>query len=198
MWFRSDESLNARWQSLMDANAGPGRRHKLADSQARTSSTAVLTAAAVLQVLALMAGMLIIEGHWYPGLSLPFWALPQPALMAAWTLLILCTGVAVLGVHRVSTGEQVEADAVAARRRALLLINAQLLLCGAWLLSFFVGHGLGASFALSCSLWLLTVVSVAAFMNLRPAAGWLLAPQLLWFSYLLVLSGVIWLSQAPA
>lgn len=191
MWFRSDESVSARWTP--SAHADSGHSHSLGARAAgaqRTHNT-YLTALAVLQAIGLIGSMMVLGGQWYSSLNLPVWALTQQAMMAGWTVLIVSTGVAVLGLHKVDAGDDAEADA--ARRRALMLVNAQLLLCGFWLASFFVAHLLGVSFAVSCTLWLLTVFSVAAFMELKPAAGWLLAPQLLWFSYLLVLSGVIWL-----
>lgn len=149
-----------------------------------------LTVTAIGQSIALVLAMLWLSEQWYQSLSLPQWALPHAWLMSAWTVLAICSAIAVLAIHRLAGAE------AAVLNRPLLLVNLQLVLGLAWLGLFYGLHTLGAAFALACVLWLLTLATVAAFMNLRPLAAWLLVPQMLWFSYLLILNGVLWLTAA--
>lgn len=188
-----NEFLEAHWQR---------RRRQHADAGGERASTAVtrmlatdrwqsaLTVTAVGLAVGLVLAMLWLSDQWYRGLSLPQWALPQAWLMSAWTVLAICCAIAVLAIHRL---RGVDATAL---NRPLLLLNLQLLLGLAWLGLFYGLHALGAAFSLACVLWLLTLATVAAFMNLRPLAAWLLVPQMLWFSYLLILNGVLWLTAA--
>lgn len=188
-----NELLEVHWQRR--------RRHHADGSEDSASATAApkaavgrwqsgLTVAAVGQSIALVLVMLWLSDQWYQALPLPQWALPQAWLMSAWTVLATCCAIAVLAIHRLAGTE------AAALNRPLLLVNLQLVLGLAWLGLFYGLHTLGAAFALACVLWLLTLATVAAFMNLRPLAAWLLVPQMLWFSYLLILNGVLWLTAA--
>lgn len=191
MRFLSNEFLDQHWQRLRDRHtaripAVSGASTVLQPAWVQTA----LTGLAITQAVLMVVVMLWLSDQWYQALALPQWAMPQAWLMSAWTVLAMFSAIAVLAVHRLDLESPVELN------RPLLLVNVQLLLGLAWLGLFYGLHALGSGFALACLLWLLTLATVAAFMNLRPLAAWLLVPQMLWFSYLLILNGVLWLTAA--
>ena len=166
-----NEFLEAQWQRRRRQHREPGSEQRSSvDAAIRLSGRwqSGLTVTAVGQSVALVLAMLWLSDQWYQSLPLPQWAMPQDWLMSAWTVLATCSAIAVLAIHRLAGAEPV------ALNRPLLLVNLQLVLGLAWLGLFYGLHALGAAFALTCLLWLLTLATVAAFMNLRPLAAWLL------------------------
>ena len=68
-------------------------------------------------------------------------------------------------------------------RPALLVFFAQLALNMAWSGIFFGARLPGVAFAEIVILWLAIAFNAAIFYLLKPAAGWLLLPYLLWMTY---------------
>jgi tryptophan-rich sensory protein len=79
-----------------------------------------------------------------------------------------------------------------ANRIALSLFLAQLVLNALWSWLFFAWH-LGASaFADIVILWVLIIATLISFWRVRPLAGALLIPYLLWVSFASALNYSIW------
>ena len=113
-----------------------------------------------------------------PPLSPPAWLFP-----VVWTVLFLLMGLASWLVLRQQRRLQA----------ALPVYGVQLLFNFFWSLLFFRwGLFLPALFWLA-ALWGLIVWTMALFRRTRPAAGWLLAPYLLWVSFAAYLNAGIWL-----
>jgi tryptophan-rich sensory protein len=77
-------------------------------------------------------------------------------------------------------------------RTALGLFGVQLLVNGGWSFAFFWARSPGLGLVVIVTLWGLLVWTVERFFRLRPAAGWLLVPYLLWVTYALALNAAIW------
>ena len=84
----------------------------------------------------------------------------------------------------------------AMRRTAIRLFWVQFALNLLWSPLFFGLHSPGAAFIDICLLWMAVVATALAFGRLRPLAGYLLLPYVLWVSFALVLNGTIWLMNA--
>ena len=61
---------------------------------------------------------------------------------------------------------------------------------------FFGLRSPGLAFVDICLLWVALLATMLAFGRVRPLAGYLLLPYLLWVSFALVLNGTIWLMNA--
>lgn len=74
------------------------------------------------------------------------------------------------------------------RTNAFRLFFAQLALNYAWSPVFFGGHMMEIAFVLLFLILLLALVTAKAFRRIRPMAGWLLLPYLLWLCLAVVLN----------
>jgi translocator protein len=79
-----------------------------------------------------------------------------------------------------------------AARTALTLFGVHLLFNAAWSAIFFGLQSPGLAFAEIVLLWLMIVALVVLFWRLRPLAGMLLLPYLVWVSFAAVLNFSIW------
>lgn len=140
---------------------------------------------AVAFVAAALGGAASIEaGPFYAGLARPEWAPPAALFGPVWTVLYLLMGVAAWLVWRVG--------GFAAARTALALFLVQLAFNALWSWLFF-GWQLGAlAFVDILLLWALIVATLIAFWRLRPLAGALLVPYLLWVSFAAALNYAVW------
>jgi len=77
-------------------------------------------------------------------------------------------------------------------RGALALFGLQLALNILWSLIFFGLEQPGAAFMEIAALWIAVCATMIAFWRIRPLAGWLFVPYLLWVSYAAVLNGAVW------
>jgi tryptophan-rich sensory protein len=120
----------------------------------------------------------------YGQLVQPTWA-PPPALFGpVWSLLYAMMAIAAWLVWR--------RGGFRANRIALSLFLAQLVLNALWSWLFFAWH-LGASaFADIVILWVLIIATLISFWRVRPLAGALLIPYLLWVSFASALNYSIW------
>jgi len=120
----------------------------------------------------------------YGQLVQPSWAPPSSVFGPVWTLLYALMGIAAWLVWR--------ADSLRATRAALSLFLAQLAVNALWTWLFFA-WSLGAlAFADIVLLWLLVVATLVSFWRIRPLAGALLVPYLLWVSFAAALNFSIW------
>lgn len=123
-------------------------------------------------------------GPFYAQLVRPDWAPPASLFGPVWTVLYALMGIAAWLAWR----ERGFRNA----RFALGLFLVQLALNALWSWLFFGWH-LGAwAFADIVVLWGLILATVIAFSRIRPLAGALLVPYLLWVSFAAFLNHSVW------
>ena len=120
-------------------------------------------------------GSLFEPGAWYAGLAKPTWTPPSSIFGPVWSILYVMMGVAAWLVWK--------ERGLAGARLALGLYVAQLAANAAWSWLFFGLHRPGYAFLDIVLLWLLVAATLVAFWRIRRAAGWMLAPYLLWISF---------------
>ncbi|RYG86049.1 tryptophan-rich sensory protein [bacterium] len=120
----------------------------------------------------------------YGQLQRPSWAPPASLFGPVWTVLYLLIGVAGWLAWR--------EHASRARGPALTLYAAQLGLNALWSWLFFAWHLGGLALLDICLMWLVVLATLVQFWRLRPLAGALLVPYLLWISFATALNAAVW------
>jgi benzodiazapine receptor len=140
--------------------------------------------AVVFIAAAIGAAASIYAGSFYTQLVRPDWAPPQSVFGPMWTILYILMGIAAWlvwlrgGFHTAKT--------------ALVLFLVQLGFNALWTWLFF-GWQLGAlAFVDIIVLWGLIIATIISFWRIRPVAGALLVPYLLWVSFASALNYSIW------
>jgi benzodiazapine receptor len=126
----------------------------------------------------------IHAGSFYTQLARPDWAPPAAWFSPVWTTLYLLMGIAAWLVWREKGFHEA--------RGALILYLMQLAVNALWSWLFFSWKMGGAAFADIVVLWVLIVLTLRAFWRIKPIAGLLLAPYLLWVSFAMVLNYAVW------
>jgi tryptophan-rich sensory protein len=126
----------------------------------------------------------IQAGSFYTQLVRPDWAPPPAIFGPVWTVLYVLMGLAAWLVWRVG--------GFRAARSALTLFIAQLALNALWSWLFFGWHLGALAFADILVLWMLIVATMVSFWRIRPLAGVLLVPYLLWVSFASALNYSVW------
>ncbi len=126
----------------------------------------------------------IQAGSFYAQLARPEWAPPSNIFGPVWTVLYALMGIAAWLVWR--------AGGFRAARTALALFLVQLAVNALWSWLFFGWHLGGAALADIVLLWLLVVATLVAFWRIRPVAGALLIPYLLWVTFAAALNHSVW------
>lgn len=129
-------------------------------------------------------GARFTPGPWYAGLAKPGWTPPGAVFAPVWTILY--------GLMAVAGWLVWKAGATARTRAALAVFAVQLVLNTAWSWLFF---GLERpDLALLCIvlLWAAIVATITAFWRVRPLAGGLLLPYLIWVTFAAALNFQIW------
>jgi tryptophan-rich sensory protein len=126
----------------------------------------------------------IQAGSFYTQLLRPDWAPPPEIFGPVWTVLYVLMGIAAWLVWRVGGFH--------AARSALTLFLAQLALNALWTWLFFAWHRGALAFADILLLWALIVATLISFWRVRPLAGALLVPYLLWVSFASALNFYVW------
>lgn len=136
-------------------------------------------------VVAAIGGAASIDaGPFYTQLVRPDWAPPPWIFGPVWMGLYALMGVAAWLVWRVG--------GFRAAKSALILFLVQLALNALWSWLFFGWHRGALAFVDILLLWVLIVATIIAFWRIRPLAGALLVPYLLWVSFASVLNYSIW------
>jgi translocator protein len=136
-------------------------------------------------VAAAIGGAASIEaGPFYIQLIRPEWAPPGSIFGPVWTVLYALMGIAAWLVWRIG--------GFRAARTALILFLVQLALNALWSWLFFGWHRGALAFADILLLWILIVATLTAFWRIRPLAGALLIPYLLWVSFAAALNHSVW------
>ena len=140
---------------------------------------------AVTFVAAALGGAASIRaGDFYAQLARSGWAPPSSVFGPVWSVLYVLMGVAAWMVWR--------AGGFRAARTALTLFLVQLALNALWTWLFFAWRQGAMAFADILVLWLLIVAMMITFWRIRPIAGALLIPYLLWVSFAAALTWSVW------
>jgi tryptophan-rich sensory protein len=123
-------------------------------------------------------------GAFYAQLARTDWAPPSWVFGPVWTVLYALMGIAAWLVWRVG--------GFRAARSALTMFIAQLALNALWSWLFFGWQRADLAFADIVLLWVLILAISIAFWKIRPLAGALLIPYLLWVSFAGALNYSIW------
>lgn len=138
----------------------------------------------VVTAAAIGAAASIHAGPFYTQLVRPGWAPPPSIFGPVWTVLYALMGIAAWLVWRVA--------GLRAARSALTLFLAQLAPNALWSWLFFAWHRGALAFADIIVLWALILATVFVFWRIRPLAGALLVPYLLWVSFATALNYSVW------
>lgn len=136
------------------------------------------------------AGMLFPAGEWYQQLAKPTWNPPSWLFGPVWTTLYVLLGI---GAWLVWREPGVPADE---RRGAWIAFTVHAVLNLSWTALFFGLKQPGLAFVGICLLWIALLWMTLRFGRVRPLAGYLQVPMVLWVSFALVLNGTIWLINA--
>lgn len=132
-------------------------------------------------------GLLFGPDTWFAALDKPTWNPPSWLFGPVWTTLYALLGTSAWMVAR-------EPVALASdRRTAWIAFGIHAVLNLAWTPLFFGLRQPGLAFADICGVWLALLATMLWFGRIRPLAGYLLLPEVLWVSFALVLNGTIWL-----
>ena len=121
---------------------------------------------------------------WYETLIKPSWDPPRWVFGPVWTVLYALIGYAGFLAWSSSHGR--------ARNRAFGIYAVQLILNALWSPLFFGYHSPGLALVNIAAQTVAISFNIVAFYRIKPAAGLLLAPYLLWVMFALGLNGAIW------
>lgn len=120
----------------------------------------------------------------YGQLVQPDWAPPPGVFGPVWTTLFALMGIAAWLVWR--------SGGFGPNRQALTLFIVQLAVNAVWSWLFFVWQLGLLALADIALLWMLIAATLVAFWRVRPLAGALLVPYLLWVSFAFALNYALW------
>lgn len=120
----------------------------------------------------------------YGQLIQPGWAPPPWVFGPVWTVLYAFMGIAAWLVWR--------SGGFRSNRNALTLFLFQLAFNALWSWLFFAWRFGALAFAEILVLWVLILVTLVAFWRVRPLAGVLFIPYLLWVSFACALNYSLW------
>ena len=120
----------------------------------------------------------------YSRLAQPPWAPPPGIFGPVWTVLYALMGIAAWLVWR--------SGGFRPNRKALTLFLLQLAFNALWSWLFFAWHRGAWALADVLVLWILIVAALVSFWRVRPVAGALLIPYLLWVSFASALNYSVW------
>ena len=135
---------------------------------------ALITVPAIVLIGSLM-GIVSNSGFdnaWFADLRKPAFQPPGWVFGLVWTTLYTMLGIALAVILNQPPSDR--------RRDALWLFGGQLALNFAWSPLFFGGHLIDVALVVILVMLLMATVAANYFRRLRPVAGWLLLPYLLW------------------
>lgn len=138
----------------------------------------------LLSFLAATIGGLAAPGAWYERVNKPSWNPPNAVFAPVWTVLFIMMGVAAWLVwqRRGQPGVTL----------ALTLFVGQLCLNVLWSWLFFHWHRMDLAFYELLVFWVVILATLLAFWRVRPLAGWLFVPYLLWVTFAGYLNLTLW------
>lgn len=134
---------------------------------------------------AAIGGVASLEaGSFYTQLVRPDWAPPPSIFAPVWTILYALMGIAAWLAWR--------NGGFRAAKPALTLFIVQLVPNALWSWLFFAWHRGALAFVDILLLWALIFATMLSFWRIKPLAGVLLVPYLLWVSFAAVLNYAVW------
>ena len=121
----------------------------------------------------------------YQQLSRPVWAPPPWLFGPVWTVLYLLMAIAAWMVWN-------ERGGLAKTRVPLTLFVVQLILNSLWTWLFFAWKQGALACADIVALWILLLATIIGFWRVRPLAGALMLPYIVWVSFAAALSFAVW------
>lgn len=125
----------------------------------------------------------IQAADFYQGLARPSWAPPGMVFGPVWSVLYLLMGISSWLIWRTRDSQTA---------LPLALYAVQLAANALWSWLFFAWHQGQWAFVEIIVLWVLIVATTISFWRIRPLAGVLLIPYLLWVSFASVLAYYVW------
>jgi len=122
--------------------------------------------------------------EWYPNLVKPSFNPPNFLFGPVWTTLYLLMGGSLFMIWRLPS--------TVARRNALIVFGVQMFLNFWWSIIFFSWHEMGWASVEIVLLWLSILAMIFSFKQLKPIAGYLQIPYLLWVSFATLLNASLW------
>ena len=123
------------------------------------------------------------ENDWFASLLKPPFMPPGWAFGLAWTILYVLMGVALAMI--------LAAPATDERRTAWILFFVQLAVNFAWSPVFFGAHDIVLGKYMIVVMLVIALAAASLFRRIRPIAGWLLVPYLLWLCFAFALNSSI-------
>jgi len=124
-----------------------------------------------------------IDG-WYATLNKPFFNPPDFIFGPVWTTLYILMGISLYMIVRSVKSTM--------RSRALIIFGVQLFLNFVWSFLFFYFEHPDFALLDIIPLWAFILWMIIAFKEIRPIAGYLQIPYLLWVSFATLLNAAIW------
>ncbi|GAA4742209.1 tryptophan-rich sensory protein [Sphingomonas daechungensis] len=146
---------------------------------------AIVTVPAI-EILGGLSGWLSNSGYgnpWFDGLVKPFFMPPGWAFGVVWPILYALLGIAVAMI--------LAEPPSAKRRNALILFFAQLALNFAWSPVFFGARMIYPALVIIVVMVGLAALAAGQFRQIRPVAGYLMLPYLLWLCFAAALNSAI-------
>lgn len=116
-----------------------------------------------------------IDDGWYASLNQPSFNPPSSVFGPVWTVLYILMGISLYMVWKEVPGRK--------RENALGVFVLQLLLNFLWSLFFFYFKDIEIALLDIIALWISIVIMIWMFFRVKPLAGWLNVPYLLWVSF---------------
>ena len=112
------------------------------------------------------------ENGWYAALQKPAFQPPAWMFGVVWTALYIMLGLALAIILHLPPSKL--------RRDALWLFGGQLALNFSWSPVFFGMHMIDVAFLIIIVMLVMSIATAGLFRRLKPVAGWLMLPYLLW------------------
>lgn len=125
-----------------------------------------------------------IDSGWYDSLYQPSFTPPRWVFGPVWTVLYILMGIALYIVWNQFPRKR--------RENALGIFALQLLLNFLWSLFFFYFNDIEIALLDIAALWISIVMMIWMFYRVKPLAGWLIIPYLLWVSFAAALNIAYW------
>jgi tryptophan-rich sensory protein len=134
-----------------------------------------------------LSGIATIEPlkDWYVTLNKPSFNPPNQIFGPVWTTLYILMGISLYFV--------VQQPASKVKTQALVVFGVQLFLNFWWSIIFFTFKNLLFALVEIIVLWIFIVTMIYLFRKLKPIAGYLQIPYLLWVSFATLLTYSIWM-----
>ena len=146
-----------------------------------------IIAIATTEIAGGVSGFLTFDSikNWYSTLNKPFFNPPDFIFGPVWVILYLLMGISLFIIWKEAPGTS--------RTRAFLVFGIQLFLNFWWSIFFFTFKRPDLAMVEIVCLWLVIVWMIWVFRQLKPVAGYLQIPYLLWVTFASVLNAAIYL-----